>query len=71
MEQDIKKYLDNLERETLLKLEKIKSNILSMPYKDPRVRISILNLVNEDLEDVLLNWEDQNVPDFDFNDDLD
>jgi hypothetical protein len=71
MEQDIKKYLDNLERETLLKLEKIKSNILSMPYKDPRVRISILNLVNEELEDVLLNWEDQNVPDFDFNDDLD
>jgi hypothetical protein len=71
MEQDTKKYLDNLERETLLKLEKIKSNILSMPYKDPRVRISILNLVNEELEDVLLNWEDQNVPDFDFNDDLD
>ena len=71
MEQDIKKYLDNLERETLDKLEQIKYNVSRLPYKDPRVRISILNLVNEELEDVLLNWEDQNVPDFDFNDDLD
>jgi hypothetical protein len=71
MEQDIKKYLDNLERETLDKLEQIKYNVSRLPYKDPRVRISILNLVNEELGDVLLNWEDQNVPDFDFNDDLD
>lgn len=71
MEQDIKKYLDNLERETLDKLEQIKYNVSRLPYKDPRVRISILNLVNEELGDVLLNWDDQEISDFEFNDDLD
>lgn len=71
MEQDIKKYLDNLEREALDKLEQIKYNVSRLPYKDPRVRISILNLVNEELGDVLLNWDDQEISDFEFNDDLD
>lgn len=71
MEPDVKKYLEDLETQALSKLEEIKLHILSSPYKDLRARVSILSLVNEELEDILLNWEDQTVSDFEFNDDLD
>lgn len=46
-----------LEKDALRKLDQIKEKILTHIEEDPHVDIEILAMVNDDLSDVLLNWE--------------
>lgn len=46
-----------LEKDALKKLDQIKEKILTHIEEDPHVGIEILAMVNDDLSDVLLNWE--------------
>ena len=46
-----------LEKDALKKLDQIKEKILTHTEEDPHVGIEILAMVNDDLSDVLLNWE--------------
>lgn len=75
-ESDVEKYKVlrlELEKDIFLKLEKIKEKILTHSDGTVRENIQILVMVNEELEDVLLNWEPSVIPffnsDFDLDDD--
>ena len=59
----------NLTFEIFNKLDSIRSHVSNESKSDIKVQLSRLNLINEELEDVLLNWEHPD-PDFDL-DDLD
>ncbi len=58
----------NLTFEIFNKLDSIRSHVSNESKSDIKVQLSRLNLVNEELEDVLLNWE---YSDSDINLDLD
>jgi len=58
----------NLTFEIFNKLDSIRSHVSNESKSDIKVQLTRLNLVNEELEDVLLNWE---YSDSDINLDLD
>jgi hypothetical protein len=58
-----KEQLLHLVSEVNIKLKKILSRVEQSVTKDPLSQISILVNVNEELDDVLLNWEEGFIPD--------
>jgi hypothetical protein len=58
-----------IEKEILDKLETIKISVLTKSFQDPLMHIEVLAMVNDELSDVILNW-DPRVIDNDLGDDL-
>ena len=58
-----------IEKEILDKLETIKINVLTKSFQDPLMHIEVLAMVNDELSDVILNW-DPRVIDNDLGDEL-
>lgn len=54
---ELKIVQDKLERDILSKVDKIKENIMSGKGPGEVAQIAMLDVVNEELSDVLLNWE--------------
>ena len=46
-----------IEKEILDKLETIKINVLTKSFQDPLMHIEVLAMVNDELSDVILNWD--------------
>ncbi len=46
-----------LEKDILEKLETIKAKVLTKSFQDPLVHIEVLAMVNDELSDVILNWD--------------
>lgn len=71
MEDTSKTVLDALEREAIDRLSMIKDKILTDSAK-PETRLQRLSIVIDELEDILLNWEDTQLSALQFGDfDLD
>jgi hypothetical protein len=58
-----------LEKDILEKLETIKVNVVTKSFQDPFMHIEVLAMVNDELSDVILNW-DPRVIENDLGDDL-
>ena len=58
-----------LEKDILEKLETIKVNVVTKSFQDPLMHIEVLAMVNDELSDVILNW-DPRVIENDLGDDL-
>jgi hypothetical protein len=46
-----------LEKDILEKLETIKLNVITKSFQDPFMNIEVLAMVNDELSDVILNWD--------------
>ena len=57
MEKELKIVKTELEKDILKKLEEIKDNLLTKGMSDSLSHIEMLAMVNDELSDVLLNWD--------------
>ena len=56
-EDEALKVIKEIEAEILLKLDKIKENVITKSYSNRLEQIQILAMVNDELSDVVLNWD--------------
>tara|TARA_B100000287_G_C20534284_1_gene742099 strand:- start:252 stop:464 length:213 start_codon:yes stop_codon:yes gene_type:complete len=54
---ELKIVQNNLEKEILSKIDKIRENIMIGKGPGEVAQIAMLDVINEELSDVLLNWE--------------
>lgn len=54
--------LDELKREIFEKINQLTERVESSSKVDSKKNLSILIIVNDELEDVLLNWSDEALP---------
>lgn len=56
-QEEFKRVIKEMETDALTKLNQIKDNILTAAYSSPMEQIQILAMVNDELTDVILNWD--------------
>lgn len=56
-QEEFKRVIKEMETDALTKLNQIKQNILTATYSSPVEQIQILAMVNDELSDVILNWD--------------
>lgn len=56
-QEEFKRVIKEMETDALNKLNQIKDNILTATYSSPMEQIQILAMVNDELTDVILNWD--------------
>lgn len=56
-QEEFKRVIKEMETDALTKLNQIKQNILTATYSSPVEQIQILAMVNDELFDVILNWD--------------
>lgn len=56
-QEEFKRVIKEMETDALTKLNQIKQNILTATYSSPMEQIQILAMVNDELSDVILNWD--------------
>ncbi len=56
-QEEFKRVIKEMETDALTKLNQIKQNILTVTYSSPMEQIQILAMVNDELSDVILNWD--------------
>jgi hypothetical protein len=69
MNQELKVVQKALEADILQKLETIKTNVLTKSFQNDMLNVEVLAMVNDELSDVILNW-DPRVIESDLGDDL-
>lgn len=59
MSSELTRVRKEIENEILAKVKKIEINILTGKGPDGYTKIEMLAIINDELSDVLLNWEDR------------
>ena len=54
---ELQRVRKEIERDILNKLEQIKENVLTKEHPDSLVHIEMMSIINDELSDVLLNWD--------------